>query len=54
MKKENYNLPDREWSKWASKKTGKPESEWWGQELFYLTEIEGLDFDEAMEIMEKK
>lgn len=54
MTEKTFNLPDREWAEWASEKTGKPSAEYWGQSLFYLTEVEGIDFDEALKIMEKK
>lgn len=49
----NKNLPTKKWAQWASKVTGKPEMEWFNQGMFYLTEIEGLPFKKAREIMMK-
>ncbi len=53
MTKKDYSseLPTKKWAKWAAKVTGKPESEWWLQGMFYLTEVESVDFEEAKKIM---
>jgi hypothetical protein len=48
---EKRNLPNREWAKWATKVTGKPEMEFWLQGVFYLTEVKGFEHDEAEKIM---
>lgn len=45
------SIPTKAWAKWASKTTGKPDSEWYGQGMFYLTEVEGLEYEEAEKIM---
>jgi hypothetical protein len=53
MTKKDYtaNLLTKEDSKWATKVTGKPEFEFFNQGLFYLTEVEGLDYEDALKIV---
>lgn len=47
------SLPTKKWAQWATKVTGKPESEWWTQGMFLLTEVEDFSYEEAKKFMEE-
>ena len=47
----SVSLPTKKWAEWATKVTGKPESEWWLQGMFLLTELENFTSEEAKKFM---
>jgi hypothetical protein len=51
LDKYDGKLPTKKWCEWACKATGKPESEFWLQGIFLLTEGENFTQEEAEEIM---
>ncbi|MDP2691096.1 MAG: hypothetical protein Q8O95_01665 [bacterium] len=44
-------VPTKKWAAWATKVTGNPEVEWWLQGMFYLTEVEDIEHEDAKVIM---
>ncbi|MFA4890893.1 MAG: hypothetical protein WC604_00865 [Candidatus Gracilibacteria bacterium] len=44
-------LPNKKWAEYYTNITGKPEIETWLQGMLYLTEVKGIDAEEAKKIM---
>ncbi len=49
----SVQVPNKQWAKYFTKVTGKPEMETWLQGMFLLTEIEGFSQEEAQKFMEE-